>query len=1040
MPDLSASASVFRARTGYHFNAHLAVVPQTAIFDRAVNMATITYPVTAITFDDAYSGAGDYTDIKEGMTVVVYNGNSSTVKGYLRVATGAASSTVLQVNEFSRAYLDLTDDDKFAVLDHYLMWDLLVAANATLDKDSRVTYSAQLDDMNPVANGGGAWAGDLDSGDSVATIEFDWTTSFPVDPDNSSGLTYSVDVGDGTITVGTDTDSTLTATFPAGFRHVELTVTDADSGASHVKQIPVYVDDPASRTSLSVAMETLESPAGTYAWQATFSLPIGNEASLTNIPDGSLIMVWEEEHYGATNASYGSNTPTDRSHIKFVGYLVRDTIRIEPESNTITFEAMGPLGVLEMVGALPQLLISDVSPANWQELQTLTLRRALWYLVYWHSTALRYFDMLWPSIPTALTYQRLAVQDTSSIAGQLRDVAQSAAWDVTCDRQGVIRFLKKPGQLSVAERATRGTTYGLTVADVLALDLTREHRFLTKLVTGEGITSGGDPVFSKAPGNAPGAGSGSETLSRQIVANQTEMNQRTGDHLAWVNSTYYNESTKQNTLVPNNARVEMPDKYDWADPAHREFYTLTLAASLNARGVAFDSSSLWTLEGVSINFDPATGTKNIDWQVRHETHGRPGTTFVPPSEALTGFPDIGDFDLTFPDLGDFGFEFPAFSGGLNPAIGTIAAFNTDGKVYFTTETADFSTPSASGGPLWTDIDLTGLATPLAGTLRDFVVDAFSPGYNGTADGAINGWIVTTTNIYRVTDIFSTGSGIALTDQHTFTTGNNGMLRSIDASFGFENWVMVVSRDDSPAEIEACYTTDGSNWTEVTITSAVGTGNPSNPVPGLHISSHNAGLAYAVGYVSQIGYLYRTLDYGANWTRVTPLAQLTSAAGPTGHAIVHAPFNDNSDGLVFCSGWAAGSNSLNNQRLYVVNVGSGGSTNITPATGAGPSLWQRGLASLGSNRQIMVMLPYVDAANKYSDLWVSTTGGETSGAWSLVAEDVPYQSCAIVSETDLYVWGQSNQIGYSSDLGTTIDSRRGDLPSTGRIVNICGRGA
>ena len=1045
MPDVTAQASTFRSRAGYHYNAHLAVVPQTAVMDRAVNMASITYPVTTITFDDQYTGAGAYTDIKEGMTVIVYNGNSSTVKGYLRVATGGASSTVLQVNEFSQAYLNLADNDKFAVLDHYLMWDLLVAANAALDKDSRVTYSAQLDDMNPVANGGGAWAGDLDSGAAVATIEFDWTTSFPVDPDNSSGLTYSVDVGDGNITVGSTTTSTCTVEFPAGFRHVELTVTDADSSATHVKQIPVYVDDPASRTSLSVATETLESAMGTYFWRVVFSCPLGSEASLTNIPDGSFIIIWESEHYGATNASYGSSTPTDRSHIKFCGYLVRDTIRIEPESDTVTFEAVGPLGVLEMVGALPQLLVSDATPANWQEIETLTLRRALWYVVYWHSTALRYFDFIWPSIPAALTYQRLAIQDTSSIAGQLRDIGDSAAWDVVCDRQGVIRFLKKPPQLTVAERATRGTTYNVTVADLLSLDFTREHQFMTKLVTGEGITSGGDPVFSKAPGNAPGPGTSSETLSRQVVADQDEMNQRTGDHLAWLNGTYYNSSTKQNSLVPKSARFQMPDKYDWADPAHREFYTLTLAASLNKRGVAFTTSTLWTLEGVTITYDPETGTKQIDWQMRPETKGLPGTTFVPPSEGLTGIPALPEFDLQFPDLGDFSFEFPGFDIGLNPAIGTIAAFNIDGNVYFTTAAADFSTPSASGGPQWTSVDLTGLATPLAGTLRDFVVDAYSPGYTGTTDGAINGWIVTTTNIYRITDIFSTGAGIALTDQHTFTTGNATMYRSIDASYGVENWVMVISRDDSPAEIECAYTTDGSTWAEVTITSAVGTVNPSNPTQGLHISSRNAGLAYAVGYVGLVGYLYRTLDYGATWTRVTPLVQLTSAAGPTGHALIHAPFDDNNDQLVFASGWTAGSNSLNNQRLYVVNsVGSTGSTNISPATGAGPSLYQRGLTTLGSNRQLVVMLPYVDAANHFSDLWVSTTGGETAAKWSLITEDVPYQSVALVGDAGskkAYLWGLDNQIGYSEDITTgVIDDRSGDLASSGRIVNICGRGA
>ncbi len=155
MPDLTAQATTFRSGR-FSFTGHIGTIPQTVIFSRAVNMATISYPATTITFDDAYSGAGAYTDVVEGMTVLVYDGDTTTLKGMLRVATGGASSTVLQVNEFSQGSLHLEDNDRFDVLGEYRIWDKLVAANEAFDKDSRTTYSDQTDNYAPVANGGGA--------------------------------------------------------------------------------------------------------------------------------------------------------------------------------------------------------------------------------------------------------------------------------------------------------------------------------------------------------------------------------------------------------------------------------------------------------------------------------------------------------------------------------------------------------------------------------------------------------------------------------------------------------------------------------------------------------------------------------------------------------------------------------------------------------------------------------------------------------------------------------------------------------------------
>src|SRR5690606_19729965 len=127
----------------------------------------------------------------------------------------------------------------------------------------------------------------------------------------------------------------------------------------------------------------------------------------------------------------------------------------------------------------------------------------------------------------------------------------------------------------------------------------------------EGITDGTTknaqkPVFSNAPGNAPASfGTGSDTLSKQIVDNQSDLNTLAGLYFAMVNALYNGQ------LVPQGIEVVLPDGYDVFDPALREFVTITLPSTANLRGVAFDTNIRWTVERVSVSYDPDTGAKEV---------------------------------------------------------------------------------------------------------------------------------------------------------------------------------------------------------------------------------------------------------------------------------------------------------------------------------------------------------------------------------------------------------------------------------------------
>ena len=66
----------------------------------------------------------------------------------------------------------------------------------------------------------------------------------------AGGSPWAWDVVDGTITSGTSTSETITATFPRGFRFVKLTVTDTN-GEAHTTKIPVLAANKRSITEMS---------------------------------------------------------------------------------------------------------------------------------------------------------------------------------------------------------------------------------------------------------------------------------------------------------------------------------------------------------------------------------------------------------------------------------------------------------------------------------------------------------------------------------------------------------------------------------------------------------------------------------------------------------------------------------------------------------------------------------------------------------------------------------------------------------------------
>lgn len=843
MPDLSALTAIFR-RGQYTFTGYISTPPQTVVLAGTVS-AVPAYPAKTIsyTLDTGVTG-----DVSQDMTVNFYSA-TGVKKATLRVASGASVTSVsLPVNEFARGVYDVAVNDTFEVVQAWSIWDRLVSATAALNKDSRVIFTDQGHNPPPVCNSGGAVAG------VNTSITFNGSTSFVIDPDSSGSLTHSWQFIDGT--PSSSSSATPTVSFPVGFRVVSHTVTDSGNSKSTTQQIPVWVHDD-SDPGLAVQMDNLSATVD-QGWRCSFRLPVGTEGSLNELPDGALIVYWERERYAGTEASYGSNV-SGRSQVKFVGYLVSDSIHIDPDSNEVTFEAISPLAILEQTPALPQLMVSATVPVLWSQLKTLTTKRMLWYISYWHASLQTAFDFVWND-GLEIAFARVAVEG-QTIAEQLRDIAGGVNLQVTCDRLGRILFTHDPAFIDPEDRDDRTTTYDLTDADILEIEVTRAHRGISKFVRGEGITSGSAPVFSNAPGNAPASfGVNSDTLAKQIVSSQTDLNNRTGYHFAKVNGLYNGQ------FVPQSARLHVPDGYDWFDPALREFVTLALAATYNSRAVGWTDDTRWTVEGVDISYDAEGGTKEINVTLAHETSGAPGVTYIPPQESDNGLPyippPIVDFPPIITDPGDPGGG--GDGGGLTEATKTVAKFSTSNVMELT---ANFNASEASGGPTWEAVDLTALSGWGGGDLIQVVPDYYSPFYLGTGT-EVNVYLITNLVAHKLSDIFGTP-----TLDTAFEFMDDTTKRTLTSERRDDGFVVVASWYDEDGVYAAVTTNGGTSWSEDEVTAFYNTGLGSL-APGCYALPHTSGKAYISVWtvtddsgmsIDAEAALYKTLNSGTTWT-------------------------------------------------------------------------------------------------------------------------------------------------------------------------------
>ena len=751
----------WRSGKPYSAKGYAFILQPEIVFAAQVNMPSVTYPATALAFDNVTTGA--YTAIQPGMTLWMGSTAGAYDLGITRVRS-AATTVSIPIGRTPKGdhpgELNITDDAYISVVNLREVWAKIPYISSTgVSKKDEISYNSTIA-QPPIANGGPAVAQFIAAGESVISVDFTAALSQVVDP-GASILTYSWNFDDGT--PSTSTSATPTGvTFPAGFRYVSLTVNDGTR--SHTTYIPVYAAErsgsnaPIPVTGVSRALK----PEG-----QTLSFTIqAQDVDIADYPPSTLVIYFEEERYGASDGSLAGTT--GRENVKFVGWADTEQTRIQMgadgRKSSVSMTCLDVAGWLAKRPGFGQIVVRKTTPTKWEHMKSANINRYIHYLLHWHSTALSVAPFTWSADGDSYVFKSLQ-SDGANLFNQVSRIATAIAYRLTCTSRGELGLYPDPQRQAVASRTS---TEIVTLAETDWFNATYEqagpriHWLHGSAVIASATQA--KAAFCIAPGTSPGQGESDQEVGSQLVLNAQELRVRTGHDYARLNA----RETSFTIQLTHGGDAGF-------EPALMEWVTFSISAAVAAqRGVTIAEGERFLLLGVGISHDDEGQTNKVNLQIEREVIGFEAIAVIPPTPASTSpsipplptIPPVPMFppppDVIYPPPGTYPLPTPPVT---VPADGNaVLLWTNDDRVLVTQQFRQ------TNNPTWSDISPTGVSGVVESRLAVSGKDAYvlggslDSGWEQTFDfslGSDEGWYPTPAsgNEYAAWD----GTGFAVGD-------------------------------------------------------------------------------------------------------------------------------------------------------------------------------------------------------------------------------------------------------------------------------------
>jgi hypothetical protein len=713
-----------------HSQHHLYIHSPEPVFKARVNLAgAITYPINTLPYDGVTLGA--YTDIHPYQTLLLGTAEGLDDLGRTRVKY-LADATNIPLPRTARGIedgtIDVMDGAYITVLDDWRVWakipyfDLGEGEDIDLGndfKDSNIPAGDNNTNISPVANTGPGFAGYINPDTNVITVQFPKggvNLSFAM-ADGATISTYNWDVKDGTITVGASTDAVITATFPAGFRWVNLNIVDSN-GKPHSAWCPVLAVDPDDDTTL----ETFQVSQSLEAKGQTLDIQLQSPLSRTTYPDGTLVMFWWGE----------ASDPSDRSHMKFIGWMDNENASVmrkkEGVDKNTTIHCIDAAGRLNLLPGFPQALEREESDSLWSWMPSLDMNKSLHYLLFWHSTALEVVDFILPADGDDYDAMRLDAGG-ATLFQQVDSQAQKMVPDhyLTCNSQGQLVVRRDWMLDDVGDRPIIAPIITESYWSDLTFDYNR-HPKIHVLRSGAVVSStdwveieGEDSLplaFSIAPGDTAAWSQGTieATENEGLTLSQEDLNIAEGHRYALLNSRYGTFSFKD---------ASRSQFWDY-EPAELPRVQLNIGALYSGYRDLDTDQIVGQVKTINVNYTASKEGARVQVSVtlKKEEDGAPALTFTPETGEVTPVPYTPPPIWQLPEFGDPEIFYDDMQGYVL----------WDGTRVFRTEDLQ------AASPLWRII-----SNGVDGNIYDcqyMVID----------EGTIGAWLMTSTAIWFCADI------------------------------------------------------------------------------------------------------------------------------------------------------------------------------------------------------------------------------------------------------------------------------------------------
>ena len=310
---------------------------------------------------------------------------------------------------------------------------------------------------------------------------------------------------------------------------------------------------------------------------------------ISNIYDGALVILFADQ------TSYGNTKTTVGSPIKFVGYIEKDTIVYDYQTSSVEFTAVSVAGYLKNIEAFSVSCNSAESPVVWYQIQNMTVSKALYHYLKWHTTVLDCTDFQYLGDARAHQYfdtNRDSIYDALNSFlknGILGEVGSNRIGQIFAEiSAGAIHQAASniPVNMSVIKQDWMGEP---------SVDETITNQYSSVELGGvvfDGFTGGtgtSTAILCIAPGMAPGVRGKSNSIEGFIATSQSQMNQVAGDLWTYMNARYA-------------VTLKMAGNYNNIDIFPLSQFQLNISGSDTNRGLFFANAPFhpiqvdWTID------------------------------------------------------------------------------------------------------------------------------------------------------------------------------------------------------------------------------------------------------------------------------------------------------------------------------------------------------------------------------------------------------------------------------------------------------------